>query len=259
MLIILGILLPCLILLFSGDQGSKSIISTTLNAIGLLIAIFLMYKGINPILVTALSCIYICAVTIFYQNEVNVKSKVSFISVLLVLCIMVPVIYYTADISSIQGFTKEQYEITDSNGYSRDIDINMIYVQICVMIIALIGTVIDIAVAVSSSMYEIYNNSPDIKKNQLFIAGMNVGKDVMGTMVNTLILAYAGSSIPMLLLFMAYETELSKVFNLDVVATEVVRSMAGSIGLILTIPITAFIASYLIKEKKKDISREEKA
>jgi len=79
---------------------------------------------------------------------------------------------------------------------------------------------------------------------------MNVGKDVMGTMTNTLILAYAGSSIPMLLLFMAYETSIIKIMNLDVIATEIVRSLSGSIGLVLTIPITALVASILIKKNK---------
>lgn len=245
MLIILGILLPCLILLFSGDQGSKSIISTVLNAIGLLIAIFLMYKGINPILVTALSCIYICAVTIFYQNEVNVKSKISFISVLLVLCIMVPVIYYTADISSIQGFTKEQYEITDSNGYSRDIDINMIYVQICVMIIALIGTVIDIAVAVASSMYEIYNNNPDIKKNQLFIAGMNVGKDVLSTSIHTIFYIYIAEYLTLMLQF-TESYSFAKMINSKAFCQEFITIAISGIGCCLILPIVTLVGVALL-------------
>ncbi len=69
----------------------------------------------------------------------------------------------------------------------------------------------------------------------------------MGTMSNTLILAYTGSSIPLLLLFMAYDTPLVRMLNLDIIATEIVRSLAGSIGLILTIPLTAVVTVLLLK------------
>ena len=79
---------------------------------------------------------------------------------------------------------------------------------------------------------------------------MNVGKDIMGTMINTLILAYAGTSIPLMLVFMAYETSMRKIVNMDIIATEIVRSLAGSIGLIFTIPLTALIASLLIRGQK---------
>jgi uncharacterized membrane protein len=112
-----------------------------------------------------------------------------------------------------------------------------------------LGAAMDIGISISSSIEEIHKANPRLSRRRLFRSGMNVGKDVMGTMVNTLILAYTGTSIPMLLLFMAYETELSKVFNLDVIATEVVRSLSGSIGLILTIPITALFASHYSKEQ----------
>ena len=105
--------------------------------------------------------------------------------------------------------------------------------------------------SVASSIEEINIANPSLNRKQLFNAGMNVGKDVMGTMTNTLILAYTGSSIPLLLLFMAYETSIIKILNLDIIATEIVRSLSGSIGLVLTIPITAFVASYLTKSSSK--------
>ena len=76
-------------------------------------------------------------------------------------------------------------------------------------------------------------------------------RDVMGTMTNTLILAYTGSSIPLLLLFMAYETSMIKILNLDVIATEVVRSLTGSIGLVVAIPFTALVTSFLLKRNQK--------
>jgi len=78
---------------------------------------------------------------------------------------------------------------------------------------------------------------------------MNVGKDIMGTMSNTLILAYTGTSIPLLLLFMAYEQPLIKLINMDFLATEFIRALSGSIGLVLAIPITAAISGFLMAKK----------
>jgi uncharacterized membrane protein len=100
------------------------------------------------------------------------------------------------------------------------------------IIIGALGAVMDVGMSVA-----------------LFRSGMNVGRDVMGTMSNTLILAYTGSAIPLLLLFMAYDTPLIRIANLDLIATEVVRALAGSIGLILAIPITAVAGAYLLSWK----------
>ena len=109
----------------------------------------------------------------------------------------------------------------------------------------------DVGMSIASSIEEIHNANKNLTKKELFNAGMNVGKDIMGTMTNTLILAYTGSSIPLLLLFMGYETSMIKIMNLDIIATEIVRSLSGSIGLVLTIPLTALIATALIKREGK--------
>ncbi|MEW6723543.1 MAG: YibE/F family protein [Bacillota bacterium] len=115
------------------------------------------------------------------------------------------------------------------------------------MIIGALGAVMDVGMSISSAMEEVRRARPGISRGGLRQAGMNVGKDVMGTMSNTLILAYTGGAIPLLLLFLAYDIPLVRILNMDLVATEVVRSLAGSIGLILTIPITALVGSYLLQ------------
>lgn len=125
------------------------------------------------------------------------------------------------------------------------------------IILGSLGAVMDVGMSISSSVEEIYRANSALSIKELFQSGMNVGRDIMGTMINTLILAYTGTSIPMLLLFMAYETSMTKIVNLDIIATEVVRSLSGSIGLIFTIPITALISSILIKKqflnKRKEV------
>ncbi|MEW6524930.1 MAG: YibE/F family protein [Bacillota bacterium] len=114
------------------------------------------------------------------------------------------------------------------------------------IIIGALGAVMDVGMSVASAMAEVKRIDPEVSPQALFRSGMNVGRDIMGTMSNTLILAYTGSAIPLMLLFMAYNTQLIRIVNLDLIATEVVRALAGSIGLILAIPITALAGAYLL-------------
>lgn len=115
------------------------------------------------------------------------------------------------------------------------------------IIIGALGAVMDVSMSISSSMFEIIQAKPDISDRQLIKSGMNVGKDIMGTMANTLILAYISTSIPLFLLYFAHNISTVKLINLDIVASEIIRSVAGSIGLFITVPITAFTCAKLRK------------
>ncbi len=113
------------------------------------------------------------------------------------------------------------------------------------ILIGALGAVMDVGMSIASSIDEIWRANPSVSPRRLFASGMSVGRDVMGTMSNTLILAYTGGAIPLLLLFMAYQLPMVRLINLDLVATEVVRALSGSIGLVLAIPITAAAGSVL--------------
>lgn len=110
----------------------------------------------------------------------------------------------------------------------------------------------DICMSVSSTMYEVRLHNPNISSKKWLKSGLNVGKDVMGTMTNTLILAYTGSSMSLLLVFMAYNTPMIDIMNLDIIATEIVRSISGSIGVVLSVPITSYVVVLLNKIKFKE-------
>ncbi len=257
-LIYLVIAFMLFVIAIGGIKGIKSLISLgiTVSAI-LFVMLPLMLRGINPILVSVVTAVLVTIVTIVLVSGINHKSFAAISGTSIGVIIAGLIAFYVGNKAYLSGLSAE--EATMLMYIPQGIEFNFRHLLFAGIIMGALGAAMDVGISIASSIDEIHKANPKLSRARLFRSGMNVGKDVMGTMVNTLILAYTGSSIPMLLLFMAYETELSKVFNLDVVATEVVRSMAGSIGLILTIPITAFIASYLIKEKKKDISREEKA
>lgn len=120
------------------------------------------------------------------------------------------------------------------------------------MMIGALGAIIDTTISIASAVYEIKCVQPDIGFWNLLKSGMNVGNDTMGMMSNTLILAYMGSSLPLMLLLTAQENvPWMKIMNLDLIVTEVTRAMTGSIGLIFAIPLTAAVSAFLLKSETK--------
>lgn len=120
------------------------------------------------------------------------------------------------------------------------------------MVLGALGAVMDVAISIASSINEVKQHANEVHFKALFRAGMNIGRDIMGTMSNTLILAYVGSSLPLILLISVQkDLSLTKIINLNLIATEIVRALTGSIGLICAIPLTACISAYLFCDKHK--------
>jgi uncharacterized membrane protein len=117
--------------------------------------------------------------------------------------------------------------------------------------IGALGAVMDTALSISSAMSEIVLTNENISLKQLRKSGMNIGRDIIGSMSNTLILAYTSTNIPLILLLVLFNTQLKDVMNLDVIASEILRATAGSIGLILTIPLTVYIRVLFERKNKQ--------
>ena len=115
------------------------------------------------------------------------------------------------------------------------------------ILIASLGAVMDVAMSIASSCWELRELNPALPRAALFRSGMNIGRDAMGTMANTLILAFAGSSLNVLLLLQIYDYPFIQIFNTDAIATEMIRGVAGSIGIILTVPLVALLSAQLMK------------
>lgn len=253
----LTILFIVLILIIGKMKGLKSIISLTLT-IGSVFYILLpqILKGANPIPISILISIGVTIITIFLVSGINSKGIAAIVGTSVGVIIAGSISYYVGFKIHLTGLSAE--EATMLMYIPQNISFNFKNLLFSGIILGSLGAIMDVGMSIASSIEEIHNANNSLTTKELFSSGMNVGKDVMGTMTNTLILAYTGSSIPLLLLFTAYETSLVKVMNLDVIATEVIRSLSGSIGLVLTIPITAFIASVLIKKQKlKEEERHE--
>ena len=104
------------------------------------------------------------------------------------------------------------------------------------IIIGAMGAIMDVAMDISSSLNELRTNIPDISSARLIKSGFNIGRDVMGTMANTLVLAYIGSSLSTTLLLVAYNVTFVELMNMELIVVELLQALVGSIGMLMAVP-----------------------
>lgn len=239
-----------LLILVGRKKGFKTVITISLT-IFLIYKMFLplVLKGFDPLILTILISIIITFLTIITVSGFNKKSYAAIIGTISGVIIAGIISVVAAKIMKLTGLSMEEAGMLMNIPQKINFDFkNLLFAGI---IFGALGAVMDVAMSIASSIQEVNNANTNLSKAELFKSGMEVGRDIMGTMSNTLILAYMGSFIPLLLLFFAYETPLVRLINMDMVATEILRSIAGSIGLIVTIPITAFLAVAFLKKDEE--------
>lgn len=232
-----------IILVFVGKlKGIRAAISLALTGAAVVfILIPLILKGYSPVLISVLVGIGVTLVTILIICGINRKSYSAIIGTSAGIIIGGILALILGSLSNLTGLSND--EAVMLMYIPQNIDFDFRGILFSGIILASLGAVMDVGVSISSSMFEVVKANPTIKKNDLISAGMNIGRDIIGTMSNTLILVYIGSSIPLILLFMAYKIPFVELINKDIIASEIIRALSGSIGLILAIPITVFISA----------------
>ena len=243
---ILVFIFLAILILIGRTKGLKSVLTITLTMV-LIFKVLLpaILIGWNPLLTTIIIATIITLLTITAIAGFHKKSFAAILGTIIGVIIAGFISIIAAKMIRLTGMSSE--EAVMLMYLPQNISLNFQNLLFSGILLGALGAVMDVAMSISSSIQEVYNANNNLSAYELFQSGMEVGKDIMGTMSNTLILAYTGSFIPLMLLFMAYNTPYTKLINMDIVATEIVRSLAGSIGLILTIPITVTIAVALTK------------
>lgn len=242
------ILLFVIVLILIGrGQGLKAVISLSVTV--LVLAKFMLpglFQGYDPVLLALLTSIVITTITLLIVGGLSMKSLSAILGTSGGLLAAAEISMYFGKITHLRGVSEEEVQILMNTPQTLQLDFNgLLFAGI---IIGAVGAIMDVSMSIASSMEEI-NRAGRMNAFNLIRAGMNVGKDIMGTMTNTLILAYTGASLPLLLYYMAIKPPFIKLMNADYLATEFVRALAGSTGLVLAIPITAVISGILLKMK----------
>lgn len=249
-LIILVIVFLGLLILIGKLKGFKSVITISLT-------MFLIFKvlipgileGYNSLILSIVISAVITILTILIVSGMNKKSLAAIIGTVSGVVIAGVISVIVGNSIQITGMMPDEAAMLLY--LPNAISLNYKNLLFSGILLGALGAVMDVAMSIASSIKEINNANSALEGKNLFKAGMAVGNDIMGTMANTLILAYTGSSIPLLLILNASGESFSSIVNMDIVATEVVRSLAGSIGLIVTIPITAFVSVLFLKSEIK--------
>jgi len=249
-LLYIGIIFIILLILIGRKKGLKAIISLALTCAAVVkILLPSILKGYNPVLVTIGVCIAVIALTLLIISGFNKKTLCAVIGTSGGLMIAGIIALVIGSMARLTGLGNDEAQMLMY--IPQDINFDFRGLLFAGILIGALGAVMDVGMSISSSMYEIELANPKISKKDLMKAGMNVGKDIMGTMSNTLILAYAGGSLQFMLLLMSYNIPFAEIVNTDFMASEVLRALAGSIGLIFTIPITAIASGIIGKEKRR--------
>lgn len=237
--------------LVAGKQGLGALA-------GLFVSIFLIYvyaipkflEGQSLILTGIITAVISLVVTLYLAHGFNKKTTLALISSLFGLLFISIFTLLFMNILKVNGTGSEGAFMLMSQTVG---DINLKEIFFVSILIGSVGVLDDVTVSLVSSMIEIYKANPNQKTFNLFKSVMTVGRDHVSSMVNTLFIAYAGSSLSILMIIYYNQQDLISFLNTDFVIEELLRTFASSMGILFVVPVTAYIATLLVKSKSMKI------
>lgn len=258
MILVLTIILFFLMVLVGGNRGLDSFFALVRTILALVVNIYLIAWGLPPVLVTLVISIFFVVTVLYVQNGRNAKMHAAALAVaivmLLVLATAGPVLWK----AGMSGYNEiEQYEEI-SMYLSADLSVSMSAVSLAAVILGLLGAVMDTAVAITTAVNEVYMNNRRLTEKELFCSGMCVGRDILGTTVNTLFFAGLGESIMLAVLFMKSEDSFAVILNSKALFQEVSGLLTGAVGCLFIVPLSSFLATVFLTFSEEKIEKNEK-
>ena len=249
-LLIMGLLFLAVMVVIGRGKGVRSAIGllfTCAVILGLMIP--MIYHGYSPVITCILTVLVTTAVTLFLMNGTCSKTLCATLSTAagvvfagLVFCLFSVFLH-------ISGFNTSDSE--DLILISQSTGLRIQDILFASILIASLGAVMDTAMSIASSLSELHEHKPELNARQLFASGIHIGKDMIGTMSNTLILAFVGSCLTTVLAMFSYQLPFEQLMNSDFITLEVAQGLSGSIAVVLTVPISSLVCSYAYTKLKK--------
>ncbi|MEK9159368.1 MAG: YibE/F family protein [Patescibacteria group bacterium] len=236
----LFILFVAVVALVSQKQGMKALL-------GMVFSFFVLFRLVLPLILLGYSpvwsaiggCVLIIPATFYLSHGVKHKTSVAILGTLVTLVLTGVMAYIFAHLGNLTGLADEAASFLKSDTGDR---IDFQGLLLAGILISMLGVLDDVSVSQAAIVQELEGAKKNISFVELYRRTMTVGKDHIASMVNTLVLVYAGASIPLLLLFIDHSHTFYEVLNYEFVAEEIIQTLVASIGLILTVPVTTFIA-----------------
>ena len=223
-------------------QGFFSVISLMVNAALLSFAldIYVNNDSISLVFICGVSAIFFTAISLFLTNGFNEKTYAAIVATLIGTLLSLGVTYLVIWGTGGNGLRYEEMQFL-SRPY--------VMIFMASLFVGSLGAVMDIAMTMSASIFEIYEKNPNVQVNALRKSGMAIGKDVMGTMTSILFFVYISGTLPMLILYLKNAAPLGFTLTINL-SLELARALAGGIGIVLTIPIGLYTAIFFIRRKQ---------
>ncbi len=254
-LFVLGVLFLLTLLLFGRLKGFNTILSLVFTCVAIF-AVFIpsILSGKNIYISSIIICSYTIIMTYLIVNGGNKKTLAATLGCfggILVAGIMTIIMDM---ILALTGYVDEESIYLTYISTESPVDLKAII--FAAILIGAMGAIMDVSMSTASSLWEVKEKSGASSFHALFKSGMNIGRDVMGTMANTLILAYIGSSLSIVLLLSAYSTSLIYLLNREMIVVEILQALVGSFGILFTMPLTSLICAVIYTKSKGQISRK---
>jgi uncharacterized membrane protein len=236
------------VVVFGGWQGVRSLMALA----GSFFAIFYilmpgLLNGWNPLFASFLVAAGILFAAIFFTHGFNRESAVAYGGTMIAVLLTGLFAILAVSLTNLTGFAMEESVYLNFNTGGR---LDFTGLLLGAIIIGALGVLDDIAVTQAAVVSELYNSNSSLGRKDVYKRALRVGREHVGALVNTLVLAYTGASLPLLLYFYLGNADIGATINSEIFATEIVRTIVGSIGLILTVPIVTLLAVFFLKDYK---------
>lgn len=228
-------------------QGATSVVGMAISFA--VIFVFILPKisaGSDPVWISILGSLMIIPATFLLSHGVNKKTVIAIIGTLIALVITGVLANIFVEAAKLTGFSSEEAGFLQA--YKPGL-INMKGLLLAGIIIGVLGVLDDITISQSAIVQQLKEANPGLSADDLYKKAMAVGRDHIASMVNTLILVYTGAALPLLLIFINNPHPFSEIINYEIIADEIIRTLVGSIGLIVAVPITTLIAAFAAEGK----------
>lgn len=234
-----------LICIIGGKNGVKSVIGLVFTFVAIfMIYIPLIYRGFSPFWAAVIITIITTIVTMYLISGIAVKTLCAILGTVIGVLLAGLSAWLFGRVADIDGYNVSNIETLAYVGQITNIQIGGLLFS--GILIASLGAVMDVAMSVSSAISEIHDKAPQLGCLELFKSGMNVGRDMMVTMSNTLILAFVGSAVSELVINYAYNLPFRQIINSYNIGIEIMQGVSGSIGVILTVPAVAVVTAWML-------------
>jgi len=245
-LILLLLIFVTVVIGFGRWQGVRSLIA--LSASFLIIMMVLIpgiLNGWHPLVASILVAAGVLFAAIFFTHGFNRESTVAYSGTMIAVLLTSLFAAFAVSITDLSGIAADEAVYLNFNTGGT---LNFTALLLGALIIGFLGVLDDIAITQSAVVTELFKSNPSITRNEVYERAMRVGREHVSALVNTLVLAYTGSALPLLLYFKLSPSGFASTINLEIIATEIVRIVVGSVGLILTVPIVTLLAVFMINK-----------